>query len=524
MKRLLAKVYAAMLVMFVTTVQAGFWDALTKANDNGGNPNRGTVIIKPSVIQPAKPVLHVETGKRRFPDAALHSRSVRSAAPLVVSPTKADRFSGTIRPVEENKSTVSESVGHIVDRNPTRLRSHDAEMSTACRMALEYLTSAHFFSQMDKLLAADSDGSRFNGSRANAYESILAGGKFEGTLQRLALGLTSHEAARLPDYLQQVLVPVNVQSIERWKVVLHERIEEELDALARRKVEHETRARAEREAREMAERQKKEHGRRKEIEAETKKHKAAFDDCEFLKIDTEETISNLSDKELDERMKALNGILEKSHFDNVVSEEYKRLMAPYAAENNRRQGERNKWHERMLNIILSCIVFCFVSYLIALYKAYAGTMVVFRGWCDFLLSVAFFPLLIIVAAIFTSNDSQPLGFLMICFGGVFVVAAIASVVWAVIGGFWCGNRGFNAILAIGARVFTVGLSLFALAKVFDAGKKCYNADKHTRKEITQAMFVFAIVGFVYRFGIKPMIDGRNNSTRAPSLLDTSASQ
>ena len=351
--------------------------------------------------------------------------------------------------------------------NKNLLPAQDERKAAVRKAALEYLSGAKFFTQLQSLLDADFGRERFKGSRVKAFGTISAGIKLRTKWQKISTGMQPYEEARLIDYLRGVYVPSDMQALEQWKKILCDRIDVERQSLAKKKAERK------RNEQENLDRKP------KEIAA-TSLWKAGSSDLPLPKTghiveQTNGTKGNLENRAEDAKDAPLSFLSE----DQAVM---------------------------IVKIVVGALFFLFVlsvlSYLIALHRAYAKAIVVFNGWGDYLLSMAFAPMTIMAMAPTEFGDMPR--YVMVPLVVIFATGAALSLLWAIFGGLRC-NKGFNAILTIGARPFTVGLSIFAIAKVLDAGNKCYNADKHSRREITQALFMFALFSAVYRIGIKPMI-------------------
>lgn len=157
-------------------------------------------------------------------------------------------------------------------------------------------------------------------------------------------------------------------------------------------------------------------------------------------------------------------------------------------------------------LVLALVVWMGLCYLKAYARVKRGDLVVYAGWGDFLKSVAWailFPVgfFMYVSAI-NDHSAWSKGMAVVS-----VLLGVASVLWLIFGAFRYNRTIGDGFTALGARLLTALLALFVVAKVQE---KLEKFGKGELDVVRGALIPLAVLGLVYRYGVRPMIGRRND--------------
>lgn len=239
---------ATSLLSVSMSVHAGFLDGIKKIGggvaEAVGGAFDATVNITTSAVQSVSShtTLTVEKKEGRA-DAEQVSEADKPASSA--TPASVPEQPGSIT-IGRRKDVESRALVSNRDPKPSGMGKEMARSQ-----ALEYLTGETFVKQLDELLKADSDGSRYKNSRVNAFKILQANDGIKTMWQKLSMELSADEAATLPDYLRQAYVPGDVQNLEQWKMSIQRRMTEEKQYLAKAETERMAKEKEMREAQEL---------------------------------------------------------------------------------------------------------------------------------------------------------------------------------------------------------------------------------------------------------------------------------
>ena len=220
----------------------------------------------------------------------------------------------------------------------------------------------------------------------------------------------------------------------------------------------------------------------------------------------QERLDSLSRAAIDQEISFLNAEDRKCEIAHVSTENYVETYRRFcdilfAAQEKAQERENKEWKSTEKFILLFLAIMAFF-YFCALKGAKAGTLIVFNGWIDYLLSLMW----VGGIALFASNGGLTHGFSLLSLSGIGIT--VYSLSWIVFGAFCNASTLKDRLLVAGGRLAAVFLSIFALGKFFDQAKTITHPQEHTRKELLDAAIILSILAALYKIGIRPLISVR----------------
>ena len=156
-----------------------------------------------------------------------------------------------------------------------------------------------------------------------------------------------------------------------------------------------------------------------------------------------------------------------------------------------------------ISLALAFVVWMGLCYIRAYARVKRGDLVVYAGWGDFFKSVAWlilFPVGFFMYVSAVDDHSMRIK----CMSVVTFFGGAASLSWLIFGAFKYNRTIGDGLTALGARLLTALLALFAVAKVQEKLEKFAKGELDAVRGV---LIPLAVLGLVYRYGVRPMIGG-----------------
>ena len=152
-------------------------------------------------------------------------------------------------------------------------------------------------------------------------------------------------------------------------------------------------------------------------------------------------------------------------------------------------------------LLLAFVVWMGLCYIRAYARVMRGDLVVYAGWGDFFKSVAWAILFPVGFSLYVSAINDQSAWAK-CMSVVTFFWGVASLIWLIVGAFKYNRTVGEGFTALGARLLTALLALFVVAKVQE---KLEKFSKGELDVVRGALIPLAVLGLVYRYGVRPMI-------------------
>lgn len=157
-------------------------------------------------------------------------------------------------------------------------------------------------------------------------------------------------------------------------------------------------------------------------------------------------------------------------------------------------------------LLLAFVAWMGLCYIRAYARVKRGDLVVYAGWGDFFKSVAWAILFPVCFCQYVSAVDDHSAW-MKCMSIVTFFWGVASLIWLIVGAFKYNRTFGEGVTALGARLLTALLALFVVAKVLE---KLEKFGKGELDAVRGVLIPLAVLGLVYRYGVRTMIGRRDD--------------